>query len=107
MKIRPLAGYVFVEPKEVETKTSSGIILPESATAEKPQEGKVVGVGNAVVSDGKTIEPPVKVGDMVIYKKWGTNEIKVEGKEFYLIKFEDLMAVVEETSNSKVKNQKK
>ncbi len=103
MKIRPLAGYVFVEPKEVEMKTSSGIILPESATAEKPQEGKVVGVGDALVVDGKTIEPPVKVGDMVIYKKWGTNEVKIDDKEFYLIKFEDLMAVVEEEPKKKTK----
>jgi len=92
--LKPLAGYVLIEPAPKETKTASGIVLPESAD-EKPQEGKVLACGPDAVEEGKTIKCPVKVGDKVVYKKWGGNEIKVEGKELLLIKFEDLMAIVE------------
>lgn len=91
--LKPLAGYVLIEPAPKETKTASGIVLPESAD-EKPQEGKVKACGDSVFEEGKEIKCPVKVGDTVVYKKWGGNEIKTEGKEFLLIKFEDLMATV-------------
>ena len=90
--IKPLAGYVLIEPAPKETKTASGILLPESAE-EKPQEGKVLACGDDTVEEGKTIKCPVKVGDKVIYKKWGGNEIKEAGKELMLIKFDDLMAI--------------
>ncbi|MBI2326916.1 co-chaperone GroES [Candidatus Curtissbacteria bacterium] len=91
--LKPLAGYVLIEPAAKETKTASGIVLPDTAD-EKPQEGKVLACGDDLVEEGKTIKCPVKVGDKVVYKKWGGNEIKVEGKELLLTKFEDLMAVV-------------
>jgi len=91
--LKPLAGYVLIEPVPKETKTASGIVLPDSAD-EKPQEGKVLSCGDDLVEEGKTIKCPVKTGDKVVYKKWGGNEIKADGKELLLIKFEDLMAVV-------------
>ena len=91
--LKPLAGYVLIEPVPKETKTASGIVLPDSAD-EKPQEGKVLSCGDDLVEEGKTIKCPVKTGDKVGYKKWGGNEIKADGKELLLIKFEDLMAVV-------------
>ena len=91
--IKPLAGYVLIEPAPKETKTASGIVLPESAD-EKPQEGKVLACGADSVDEGKTIKCPVKVGDKVVYNKWGGNEIKTDGKELLLIKFEDLMATI-------------
>lgn len=88
-------GYVLVEPQEAETKTSSGIILPETAQ-EKPAQGKVLAVGDdLVLENGKVVKAPVKVGDMVVYKKWGGDEIKAEGKELKLVKFDDLMAILE------------
>ncbi|MBI4037691.1 co-chaperone GroES [Candidatus Curtissbacteria bacterium] len=93
MNIKPLAGYVLVEPVPKETKTASGIVLPDSAD-EKPQEGKILAIGDSIFDEGHEIKCPVKVGDKVVYKKWGGNEIKVEGKELLLIKFEDLMAQV-------------
>ncbi|MFH0937325.1 MAG: co-chaperone GroES [Candidatus Daviesbacteria bacterium] len=94
--IKPLAGYVLVEPAEAETTTSSGIILPETAQ-EKPAMGKVLSCGeDQILENGKTLSCPVKVGDKVYYKKWGGDEIKVEGKELKLVKFDDLMAIVEE-----------
>jgi len=92
-KIKPLAGYVLVEPAAREQKTPSGIVLPDIAE-EKPQEGKILACGDDLIEEGKTIKCPVKVGDKVIYKKWGGNEIKVEGKELLLLKFEDIMALV-------------
>ena len=95
VSIKPLMGYVLVEPSEADTKTASGIILPESAQ-EKPAQGKVIACGDdMVMENGKTVKCPVKVGDKVVYKKWGGDEIKVEGKELKLVKFDDLMAILE------------
>lgn len=88
-------GYVLVEPSGADTKTASGIILPESAQ-EKPAQGTVVAVGDEMVlENGKTVKCPVKIGDTVVYKKWGGDEIKVGGIEYKLVKFDDLMAILE------------
>lgn len=95
VSIKPLMGYVLVEPSEAESKTASGIILPESAQ-EKPAQGTVLSVGDdMVLENGKILKASVKVGDKVVYKKWGGDEIKVDGKELKLVKFDDLMAIVE------------
>ena len=91
--LKPLSGYVLIEPAAKETKTASGIVLPDSAD-EKPQEGKVLACGDDLIEEGKTVKCPVKTGDKVVYKKWGGNEVKVDGKELLLTKFEDLMAVI-------------
>lgn len=90
--IKPLAGYVLIEPSKAEKTTVSGIILPESE--EKPQTGTVLATGPATMDDGAKIECPVKKGDVVIYKKWGGNELKVGDVEYQVLKFEDLIAVV-------------
>lgn len=93
--IKPLSGYVLVEPAQAETTTASGIILPESAQ-ERPAMGTVLAIGeDLVLENGKTLKTPVKTGDKVFYKKWGGDEIKVDGKELKLVKFDDLMAIVE------------
>ena len=92
--LKPLAGYILIEPAEKETRTASGIVLPDSAD-EKPQEGKVLAVGDSIFDHGREVTSPVKVGDTVVYKKWGGNEVKVDGKELLLTKFEDLMAIVD------------
>lgn len=94
LKMKPSAGYLLIEPTEKEEKTSSGIYLPESA-GEKPQKGKVLAVGPEEITDsGAKRKSPVKVGDIVIYKKWGGNEIKIEGKEYLFSKFDDILAIV-------------
>jgi chaperonin GroES len=93
--IKPLMGYVLVEPSEAQSKTASGLYLPETAQ-EKPAQGIVVSLGDPIYFEGKEILPPVRLGDEVIYKKWGGDEIKYKGKEYKLVKFEDLMAVVSE-----------
>ncbi len=95
VKFSPTAGYILIEPEVLEIKTASGLYLPENATGEKPQKGKVLAVGSDEVTDnGTKKKSPVKVGDIVIYKKWGGNEVKENGKEYLFVKFEDILAVV-------------
>lgn len=92
-KLKPTAGYLVIEPAGAQSKTDSGIYLPESAE-EKPQKGMVISVGpDEVTEHGATRESPAKVGDYVIYKKWGGNEVKIDGKEYLFAKFEDILAV--------------
>lgn len=96
VRVKPLMGYVLVEPSSADTKTASGIILPET-TQEKPAQGKVIAIGeNIVLPNGSMMVCPVQMNDTVVYKKWGGDEIKVEGVEYKLVKFEDLMAIVED-----------
>ncbi len=92
LNLKPTAGYIVLESLEAETKTASGLYLPEAAT-EKPQKGKVLAVGSSIYQDGKEINPPVKVADIVIYKKWGGNEVKENGRDLLFVKFEDILAV--------------
>ena len=90
----PTAGYILIEPEKVETKTASGLYLPETATQEKPQKGKVLANGSAIYQESKEINSPAKIGETVIYKKWGANEIKEDGKDYLFVKFEDVLAIV-------------
>lgn len=95
LKLKPTAGYILIEPVEVERKTASGLVLPETHE-EKPQRGKVLAAGADEVCDCKCDchkSAPCKVGDFVIYKQWGGNEVKIEGKEYLFVKFEDILAV--------------
>lgn len=93
LNLKPTAGYLLIEPVEAETKTASGIYLPDTVS-EKPTKGKVLAVGADEITDsGSKRTAPAKVGDIVIYKKWGGNEIKMAGKEYLFAKFEDVLAV--------------
>lgn len=93
LSLKPASGYLLIAPLEAQTKTVSGIYLPDSAT-EKPQKGKVLAVGgDEVVDSGAKRSAPCAVGDVVFYKKWGGNEVKIEGKEYLFAKFEDVLAV--------------
>lgn len=92
--LKPTAGYLLIEPLEKEVKTASGIYLPETA-GEKPQKGKVIAVGTKTFVDCHEVESPAKKGETVLYKKWGGNEIKIENKEYIIVKFEDVLAVQE------------
>ena len=87
--IKPLADRVLVEPKEAETKTASGLYIPDTAK-EKPQEGKVIAAG-----PGKKDEPmEVKVGDQVLYGKYAGTEVTVEGKKYLIVKQSDILAIL-------------
>lgn len=91
--LKPTAGYILIEPLEKEVKTSSGIYLPDTAS-EKPQKGKVLAVGASETTEkGTKRNSPVKIGDKVIYKKWGGNEVKVGNIEYLFVKFEDILAI--------------
>lgn len=93
-KINPLFDYILIEPLEEETTTPSGIVIPDSAK-EKPQKGKIIAAGSGRVNDdGDVVKLSVKVGDVVMFKKWGGSEIKIEGKELKLVREEDLLAIV-------------
>ncbi len=93
LSIHPTPGYILIEPMEAENKTASGIYLPDSST-EKPMEGKVIAVGLPEITDsGKKKTSPVKVGDLVVYKKWGGNEVRISGKDYLFAKFEDILAI--------------
>ncbi|MDD6151338.1 MAG: co-chaperone GroES [Bacteroidales bacterium] len=89
MMIKPLADRVLIEPKEAETKTASGIYLPDTAK-EKPQQGKVITVG-----PGKKDEPmEVKEGDEVLYGKYAGTEVTVEDKKYLIVKQSDILAIL-------------
>lgn len=85
VKIQPLADYVVAVPEAAETKTASGIYLPEQAT-EKPKTAKVVAAGKKVEA--------VKVDDRILYKSYSTTDVKVDGQEYILVKEEDILATV-------------
>jgi chaperonin GroES len=92
VKLQPLADRVVVKPIEREEVTKSGIVLPDTVK-EKPQEGKVIAVGPGRLSeDGKRIAIDLKVGDIVIYAKYGGTEIKVEEEELVILRESDILA---------------
>ncbi|RJR28553.1 co-chaperone GroES [Candidatus Microgenomates bacterium] len=92
--LQPTPGYILLEPAEAETKTASGIYLPDNASGEKPQKGKVLAVGQDTFIDGNKVVSPAKMGQTVIYKKWGANEVKLDGKEYLFAKFDDILAIL-------------
>lgn len=95
IKIKPLADRVLIEPMSKEEKTKSGIYLPETADKERPEQGKVLAVGPGKYDDGKLIKPGVKKGDVVLFSKYGPNEIKVGGKEYLIAREDDILAILE------------
>ena len=97
MKFRPLSDRVAIERIEEETK--GGIIIPDTATQEKPQEGVVVAAGSGAKDEnGKIIPLDLKVGDRVLFNKWGGSEFKIAGKEVLIMKESDILAIVEEAA---------
>ncbi len=93
-KYQPLFDNVLVRPLEPDQTTASGIVLPDTAK-EKPQVGEVMAVGpGATDNNGKTIPMQVKVGQKVLYKKWGGNEVKVGSEEWMILEQKDILAVV-------------
>jgi chaperonin GroES len=95
MKIKPLHDRVLVEPMTGDEKTAGGIIIPDTAK-EKPMEGKVVAVGGGAKSDdGKVTKLDVKKGDRVLYGKWSGTEVKIEGKDYLIMRESDIMGIIE------------
>ena len=94
--IKPLFDNVLVKPLEAVNTTASGIVLPDNAK-EKPQIGEVMAIGQGVMDDGEIVKNSmiVKVGDKVMYKKWGGDEVKVNGQEWMIVKQSDILAIME------------
>ena len=95
MKIRPLHDRILVKRQEEKETKKGGIIIPDSAK-EKPQEGKVIAVGNGrVTDDGKKIPLDVKAGDRILFGKYSGSEVKVEDEEYLILKEEDVLGIIE------------
>ena len=95
MNIKPLSDHIVIEPLKQEEKTKSGILLPETAEKERPEQGKVIAVGPGKKTDeGKVVPLEVKVGDVVLFTKYGPNEIKIEEVEYLIAREEDILGIL-------------
>ena len=92
--IKPLEDRIVVQANEAETTTASGIVIPDTAK-EKPQEGTVLAVGPGRFEDGNRVPLDVKVGDRVLYSKYGGTEVKYSGEEYLVLSARDVLAVIE------------
>lgn len=96
MKLRPLSDRLIVKPGTKEEKTASGILLPDTMDKERPEQGSVIAVGpGRRLDDGTTAPMSVKVGDVVMFKKYSPDEVKVDGEEYLVISESDILAVIE------------
>jgi chaperonin GroES len=96
MNFKPLSNHLFIEPIEEEKTTKSGIVLPETAEKEKPIKGKIIAVGPGKTNEkGERILMSVKVGDTVLFKKYGPDEIEIDGKKYLVGDEDDILAIIE------------
>ncbi len=94
MNFKPLSNRLFIEGLSAEKTTKSGIVLPENSSGEKPMMGTVVAVGPGKTVEGKLVAMTVKVGDKVLFKKYGPDEIEIEGKKYLVGDEDDVLAVL-------------
>ncbi|MFH0820343.1 MAG: co-chaperone GroES [Candidatus Peregrinibacteria bacterium] len=95
MKLTPLNGYVVIKPLQPEEVTKSGIVIPDTANKEKPQEGEVIAVSKTNISSSGTVLPiEVKVGDKVLYGRYSGEDVKVEGQEYKIVEMTSIRAIV-------------
>ena len=96
MNLTPLSNHLFLEPLEEEKTTKSGIVLPDSAEKERPTRGKVIAVGEGKRNEkGELVPMSVKVGDTVLFKKYGPDEVELDGKKYLVGDEDDILATVE------------
>ncbi|MCP4162734.1 MAG: co-chaperone GroES [Deltaproteobacteria bacterium] len=95
MSLRPLSDRILVERMEEDTTTKGGIIIPDTAK-EKPAEGKIVAMGNGRIGeDGKAIPMDVKVGDRILFSKYGGTDVKIDGSDYLIMRQDDVLGVIE------------
>jgi len=97
ISIKPLGDRVLVRPlseDELGSKTASGIIIPETVDKEKPEQGEVVAVGEGKYEDGVLVKPQVSVGDRVVFSRYGYDEVKHAGEEYFIIKADNVLAII-------------
>ncbi len=93
--VTPLNDRVLIKPIEEEmTSTASGIIIPDTVSKEKPERGEVIAVGDGKWQDGKKVPLSVKIGDKVVFSKYGYDEVKVKGEEYYILREESILAII-------------
>lgn len=95
-KISPLGDRILLKPfsdEEMKT-TASGIIIPDTVSKEKPEQGKVIAVGEGRWENGKRVPMSIKVGDKVVFSRYGYEEVKLDGEEFYILKEENILAII-------------
>jgi len=96
MNIKPLSDHILIEPIKEEEKTKAGIFLPETASKEKSEEGKVIAIGQGrTTPEGKIIPMTIKPGDRVLFTKYGPSEIKIDKKEYLIASESDILAIIE------------
>lgn len=97
LRILPLRDNVIIEPQTPDEVTSSGIVIPDTTEKDRPEQGRVVAVGNGkMLRDGDRMDMEVKKGDLVLFSKYGPTEIKIGGKDYIIAKQDDILAVLEE-----------
>jgi chaperonin GroES len=94
-KIRPLSDRIVVEPKETESKTAGGIVIPDTADKDKPMQGTVSATGNGKYVDGKIQPLQVKIGETVLFGKYAGTNFKFDNKEYLVMREEDVVGVIE------------
>ena len=96
MQIKPLSDHILVKPVKEEEVTASGIVLPDTVEKEKKAEGEVVAIGPGILlENGQRSQMEVAVGNTVLYKKWGGDEVKVDGEEYKIVSEEDILAIIQ------------
>jgi chaperonin GroES len=96
MKVKPMNDYLLIEPIKEDEVTKGGIVIPETAREERAVKGKVIAVGPGKLNDkGERISLTIKEGQTVIFKKYAPDEIKIDDKEYYFVKEDDILAIVE------------
>jgi len=96
MNFKPLSNHIFIEPIEEEKTTKSGIVIPETVDREKPIKGKIIAVGPGKRNNkGEIIPMSVKIGDIVLFKKYGPDEIEIDDKKYLVGDEEDILAILE------------
>jgi chaperonin GroES len=96
MNIKPLSDHVLIEPIKEDEKTKFGILLPDTVSKEKSEQGVIIAVGpGKKMEDGKMMMMSVKPGDKILFTKYGPNEIKVDGKEYLIATESDILAIIE------------
>ncbi len=94
--IKPLSNHIFIEPIKEDKKTASGIVIPDTAEKERPMRGKILAVGPGKLNEkGERIPLSVKVGDVVLFKKYGPDEIEIDNKKYLVGEEEDILAIIE------------
>jgi chaperonin GroES len=94
MKIKPLRDHVLIEPMKEEVR-KGGIILPDTVHKERPEQGRVIAVGEGRWEDGTLVKPVVKKGDVVLFTKYGPNQVKVDDREYLIAEEKDILAIIE------------